>query len=116
MGVKHYRMPGKRSPGQTMIGLFVDERFADLIDDARGTATRSQFARDAVKEKLASMGIPMDDVQTTPRDRVRKRRKAIAREVTVTGSPGPAVLPTPSDPESTASSAAGKVRAKRGLN
>jgi hypothetical protein len=47
-----------------MIGCWCDEEFTRQIDAARGGLSRSQFARDALSEKLDDMGIEV------PRERV----------------------------------------------
>lgn len=65
-------MPGVRTRGQTLIGCWCDENFVAIIDEARGHTSRSQFARDALREKLAKMGITVVLDATIAPDRTGK--------------------------------------------
>ena len=65
-------MPGVRSKGQTLIGCWCDKDFVKEIDAARCHMTRSQFARDALLEKLASLGIHVTPDKAAAPDRAGK--------------------------------------------
>ena len=65
-------MPGVRAKGQTLIGCWCDEDFVKEIDEARGSISRSQFARDALLEKLVSMGIHVLPEKAAAPDRAGK--------------------------------------------
>jgi hypothetical protein len=45
-----------RSPGQTLIGVAVDEHLLDAIDKNRGGLTRSAFVRNAIGKYLGISG------------------------------------------------------------
>lgn len=55
-----------------MIGCWCDEAFVEKIDRARGTHTRSQFCREAIAEKLRTLGIAVPEHEATSPDRVGK--------------------------------------------
>jgi hypothetical protein len=62
-------MPGARSEGQTMIGCWCDEALVDKIDRARRSRTRSQFCREAIAEKLRTLGFEVPEAETASPDR-----------------------------------------------
>jgi hypothetical protein len=55
-----------------MIGCWCDETFVEKIDRARRALTRSQFCRDAIAEKLRSMGVDVPDREVAHPDRAGK--------------------------------------------
>lgn len=55
-----------------LIGCWCDEKFVERIDRARRGQNRSQFARDALVDKLKKMGIKVTDLQTWAPDRTGK--------------------------------------------
>ena len=55
-----------------MIGFWADPEFAAKIDEARKSVSRSQFARDALEEKLRAMHIPIAREKVIAPDRVGK--------------------------------------------
>jgi|GEM_PF-5564447 len=60
-----------RKPGQTFLGLQVDEKMLAEIDSARGFKDRSQFVREAIAEKLASLGIKVAESLIYPPPRAK---------------------------------------------
>ena len=76
-------MPGKRSDGQTLIGCWCEASLIEKIDAARGGLSRSQYARDAITEKLHRTG-----VSVTAREQFAPDRKGKGRPVS---SKSPAV-------------------------
>ncbi len=65
-------MPGKRSAGQTMIGCWCDAALVEKIDRARRHLTRSHFCREAIAEKLRSLGFDVPERETASPDRAGK--------------------------------------------
>jgi hypothetical protein len=65
-------MPGVRSKGQIMIGCWCETAFVEKIDRARGWRTRSHFCRDAIAEKLRTMGIKVPEQEVAAPDRAGK--------------------------------------------
>jgi len=55
-----------------MIGCWCDETFVEKIDHARGSRTRSQFCREAIAEKLRTLGISVHEQEANPPDRAGK--------------------------------------------
>jgi hypothetical protein len=65
-------MTDKRTAGQVLIGCWCDEKFVSRIDSARRGMNRSQFARDALVDKLVKLGVKITDLQTWAPDRTGK--------------------------------------------
>lgn len=65
------RMANQRRPGQTFIGCQVDEKLLWAVERGRGRKDRSLFVREAIAEKLRSLGIRVPDELVYPPDRVR---------------------------------------------
>jgi hypothetical protein len=65
-------MTDKRTAGQVLIGCWCDEKFVGRIDGARRGMNRSQFARDALVDKLVKLGVKVSDLQTWAPDRTGK--------------------------------------------
>ena len=60
VGVYITKMPNMRAPGQKLLTLPADEQFIEAMDRglrACGYSNRSQFVRDAIQEKLRSIGV-----------------------------------------------------------
>lgn len=55
-----------------MIGCWVDPDFMAKIDSARRGTPRSQFFRDAIADKLKSVGIPVEPEEAQAPDRAGK--------------------------------------------
>ena len=55
-----------------LVGLWCDHEFLAKIDEARGETTRSQFLRDTLSEKLASLGYHIPREKTIAPDRAGK--------------------------------------------
>lgn len=49
-------MPNQRRSGQTFVGFQSDDDFVKMLDSARGRNSRSLFIREAVAEKLRTLG------------------------------------------------------------
>lgn len=64
-------MPNRRKPGQTFLGLQVDEKMLAEIDSARGFKDRSQFVREAIAEKLATLGVKVAESLIYPPPRAK---------------------------------------------
>lgn len=74
-GVYYTGVPSKRSEGQEIVTLWMDGDLLNGIDAARTQLRgmpRSQFIRDAILERLHSMGIRVDPSKTTAPDRAGK--------------------------------------------
>ena len=67
-------MPGVRSRGQTMIGCWCEQALVEKIDRARRTRSRSEFCREALAEKLRSMGVEVAEHEAASPDRAGKGR------------------------------------------
>ena len=65
-------MPGVRSKGQIMIGCWCETTFVEKIDRVRGPRTRSQFCREAIADKLRSLGVDVRDHEIISPDRAGK--------------------------------------------
>ena len=65
-------MPGQHSNAQKLLGFWCDPDFLGEIDRARGHTPRSQFMRDALTEKLSSLGIEVPVEKTVAPDRAGK--------------------------------------------
>ena len=65
-------MPGVRSRGQIMIGCWCEAAFVEKIDYARRSRTRSQFCREAIAEKLRTLGIEVSEHEAASPDRAGK--------------------------------------------
>jgi hypothetical protein len=95
-----------------MIGCWCDEEFTRQIDAARGHLSRSQFARDALSEKLEDMGVEV------PRERViapDRSGKGGPRKITRYPAPQPTpfgVNDQPAKTETVAADLADVARAK----
>lgn len=61
-----------RSRGQSFIGAWFDEEFLKKVDEARGPVSRSQFLRDAMRQKLTDMGYAVSSHETLAPDRTGK--------------------------------------------
>ena len=55
-----------------MIGCWCEQALVEKIDRARGSRTRSQFCREAVAEKLRTMGFEVPERQIASPDRAGK--------------------------------------------
>jgi hypothetical protein len=69
-----------------MIGCWCDKAFVAEVDAVRGVLSRSQFCRDALREKLEHLGIAIDAAIAHAPDRSGKGRRPSRR----TGYPAPA--------------------------
>lgn len=66
-------MPNQRDNDKSMLGLWLHEEFVSEIDRARGRDSRSQFARDAIAEKLArDHGVNLEPSKRNAPDRAGK--------------------------------------------
>jgi hypothetical protein len=65
-------MPGVRSKDQTLVGCWCSESFVKKIDHARGEKSMSQFCREALREKLESVGIDVTPEESRAPDRAGK--------------------------------------------
>ncbi|HTB86009.1 MAG TPA: ribbon-helix-helix domain-containing protein [Candidatus Sulfotelmatobacter sp.] len=68
-------MPNQRAVGQKLLTVPCDEKFIAMIDDNLGVcrySNRSQFVRDAIKEKLEGYGITVPAELTLSPDRKGK--------------------------------------------
>ena len=65
-------MPGKRDPDQTLMTVSLSKKLLGIVDKSR-KVNRAQFIRDALSEKLASMGIPVPGSALDVPDRVKVR-------------------------------------------
>ena len=65
-------MPGVRSQGQTMIGCWCEEALVEKIDRARRTRSRSDFCREAIAEKLRTLGFDVSEHEAASPDRAGK--------------------------------------------
>lgn len=57
-------MPNQRSPGQKLLNLPVNEEFLSGLDAGvvqSGAASRAAFVREAIAEKLKSLGLKLPD-------------------------------------------------------
>ena len=52
-----------------MIGCWCDEALVEKVDRARRSRTRSQFCREAIAEKLRSMGFDVSEAEAASPDR-----------------------------------------------
>jgi hypothetical protein len=68
-------MPNVRGANQTLISCPMDADLLSEIDGKRGRKSRSQFIREALAEKLKSLGIAVPDSLIYPPDRVSKKVK-----------------------------------------
>lgn len=73
-GVILIPMPGKRDPDQTLMTVSLSKRLLGIVDKTR-KVNRAQFIRDALAEKLASMGIPVPCAVLEVPDRVKVRHE-----------------------------------------
>lgn len=78
-------MPNQRAPGQTMVGCYVDEKFAAEIDRARGGKSRSDFLREILFRYLKKLGYDLKPEWQYAPDRTGKGRGR--RIVTGHGAP-----------------------------
>lgn len=69
-------MANQRAHGQQLLGFWADQELLGLIDDARGSRSRSQFLRDAIAAELDRIGVAFDRAITSPPDRARRGGKA----------------------------------------
>ena len=74
-----------------MIGCWCEDQFVSKIDLARGRVSRSQFCRDALLEKLKTMGITVTESEASPPDRRGKGGRR-ARRTKSPGSTGPYIM------------------------
>lgn len=75
-GVNNRAVPNQRSRTQRLVNFPASEEFIRELDAALpqvGYGNRSEFIRDAVEEKLASMGFQMSDGVTSAPMRTKKR-------------------------------------------
>jgi hypothetical protein len=100
-------MPGVRSKGQTLIGCWCDEGFVEKIDRARQTRTRSQFCREAIADRLRTMGYEVSEKETASPDRAGKR---FAKQIVYPITPHAAQLNEPSSPSGVAGAKGGSKR------
>jgi len=84
-----------------MIGCWCDEMLVEKIDRARRSRTRSQFCREALAEKLRSLGFEVSDRETASPDRAGK------------GGPRKTVYRIPRHKLALNESSSGKVAAKK---
>jgi hypothetical protein len=65
-------VPNQRRPGQIFVGCQADEQLIADLDRARGRKDRSQFIREAIAEKLESLGIRVPErlIYLPPRAKV----------------------------------------------
>ena len=61
-----------RSEGQTMIGCWCEQALVEKIDHARASHTRSHFCREAIAEKLRTLGFKVSDQEVSAPDRKGK--------------------------------------------
>lgn len=73
-------MPGKRSKGQKLIAIPLDEDLLKLIDESRGHESRSAWVRAAIAGLLAEQGYNIPDglARAPSRDGVGGRPKSTA--------------------------------------
>lgn len=81
-------MPGKRDPSQTVMSISLSKSLLALVDSARihklRGRNRAQFIRDALAEKLASLGIDVPDDDVLAPDRATRRLAAEQEAAQVT--------------------------------
>ena len=77
-------MPGTHNEEKfKLVGCWVERSFFEELQSARGEATMSQFVRDALVEKLKTLGIFIPREKAIPPDRTGKggpRRKNFSPE------------------------------------
>lgn len=74
-------MPNQRRKGQTFIGFQGDAALVRLLDSARRHDPRSLFIRQAVAEKLQSMGFTVTDDLVYAPDRADRLAESDPAEV-----------------------------------
>jgi len=64
-------MPNKRGPNQKLLGVWLDQGFIQSLDFGRrkNHQSRSQFIREAILERLKSLGVATDESLVHPPDR-----------------------------------------------
>lgn len=65
-------MPGRRADGQTLVSFPLKEDFLQKLEDARGHTNRSEFVRQAIREKLLRMGVAVPEGDVASPDRAGK--------------------------------------------
>jgi len=85
-------MPGKRDPDQTLMTVSLSKRLLGIVDKTR-KVNRAQFIRDALAEKLASMGIPVPGSVLEVPDRVKVRHDVHRLNVTLNDEPSADPIP-----------------------
>ena len=63
-------MRGKRRDGQTAVSVSLSSALLSAMDDYRGERSRSEFVREALKDKLLAEGEPVEDLRIASPDRV----------------------------------------------
>ncbi len=92
-------MPNQRNSDRVPLNLWVDPKLLESIETGRKTLRgmdRSQFIRDAIKEKLIAMGYEVPDDIVLPPDRAAgaKRKKVVHPAEAEPASP-PVARPEP---------------------
>lgn len=68
-------MPNQRSPDQKLLPFTAKNKFVEKLDSSLrelNISNRSQFIRDAIREKLARLGIAIPEELTAAEDRFGK--------------------------------------------
>lgn len=86
-------MPGARDPDQTIMTVSLSKRLLGIVDKSR-KVNRAQFIREALAEKLASMGISIPGTALEVPDRVKSRPVEVHR-LNVTLHDAASTEPTP---------------------
>jgi hypothetical protein len=77
-------MPNQRSKGQKLVPIPMTEAFIKALDRAyraAGYDDRSKFIRAAIREKLVSMGLPIEEEETLAPSRSGKIAKYPGRSI-----------------------------------
>lgn len=86
-------MPGARDESQTVMTVSMPKLLLSLVERGRAKLSginRAQFVRDALSEKLKSMGLSVPEDAVKVPDRVKQRhRDAIRLNVSLNESPTP---------------------------
>jgi hypothetical protein len=96
-----------------MIACWCDEAFLEKVDRARQTRTRSQFCREAIAERLRTLGFEVTEAETASPDRAGKR---FTKQVLYPMTPHAAELNEPSSESGAAAKALPKKKPGSGAS